>query len=251
MNQLISLFGVSVAAVTWAEALERVSGWAAKGESKAVVFMNVHSLMTGEKDPGYRQVLAEADFVLADGAPIAWLMRFKGCRGQQRINGPDFMWRYLALAERRLEPVFLLGGTETTLAALEVRLKQAFPRLPLVGAVSPPFRALDAAESEDLLRTIEASGARTVWVSLGCPKQERWIHAHQGRLSAVMLGVGAAFNYHAGTLRRAPLWMQRSGLEWAYRLLHEPRHLWRRYLSTHSRFLFALIRSAMEPLFRA
>ena len=235
------ILNTPVCALSFEEALETVALWASQRESRCVVFLNVHSLMTGHSDPSFRSVLDRADRVLPDGAPIAWLLKLQGYRRQQRLNGPDFMWRYLANASLRKEKIFLLGGTPETLAALRFRIETRFKGLVVAGSFSPPFRPLTLEEDDLIVQAIHDSGAQTVWVGLGCPKQERWMINHQGKIRAVMLGVGAAFNYHAGTLQRAPRWMQQAGLEWAYRLAREPRALWRRYLVTNSLFLWRVL----------
>lgn len=224
-------------AVDWRSALERVSGWAARGESRYVCICNVHSVVTSRQEAGFASVVAGADMATPDGAPVAWMLRKLGFEGQQRINGPDLMWKYCELAASRGEAIFLYGGTDETLAILQPRLLAAFPGLKIAGAISPPFRALTAEEDAADVAAINASGVGTVWVSLGCPKQEQWMAAHRGRVKAVMIGVGAAFDYHAGTIQRAPLWMQRNGLEWLHRLASEPGRLWKRYLVTNSLFI--------------
>jgi N-acetylglucosaminyldiphosphoundecaprenol N-acetyl-beta-D-mannosaminyltransferase len=155
------------------------------------------------------------------------------------------MWKYCALAAHRGESIYLYGGEPETLGTLQRRLVQEFPGLRVAGAYSPPFRTLTAAEDATAVASINASGAGTVWVSLGCPKQETWMAAHRGRVNAVMIGVGAAFDYHAGTVRRAPLPVQRLGLEWLYRLISEPRRLWRRYLITNTLFVLGAARQLM------
>lgn len=177
-----------------------------------------------------------------DGAPVAWLISKQSGCAQQRINGPDLMWNYLADGVELGGPVFLYGATEETLRTLRTRLADAFPNLTIAGTYSPPFRLLTTAEDDVVVDIINSSGATTVWVSLGCPKQEKWMAEHRGRIQAVMIGVGAAFDYHAGTLKRAPLWMQRNGLEWLHRLASEPRRLWRRYLVTNTMFILLAIR---------
>ena len=177
-----------------------------------------------------------------DGAPIAWMLRRLGFKGQARINGPDLMWRYCKQAAQSAEPIYLYGGTLQTLDLLQRRLLEHFPTLKIVGAYSPPFRPLSEDEDATVVEAINDSGAKIVWVSLGCPKQEIWMAAHRGRVNAVMVGVGAAFDYHAGTIRRAPVWMQNYGLEWLYRLMSEPRRLWRRYFVTNSLFLIGAVR---------
>lgn len=241
----IAVLGQPLDALSWDEALGRIGAWAAARESRYVCISNAHSVVTGGQDPAFGQLLREADLVTPDGAPVAWMMRRQGVPGQQRINGPDLMWRYCEQAGRRGEAIYLYGGSEATLSLLQQRLRAAFPGLVIAGAASPPFRAPTPAELARDVEAINASGAGTVWVSLGCPKQEQWMAAQRGRVQAVMIGVGAAFDYHAGTLRRAPAWMQRAGLEWLHRLASEPRRLWRRYLVTNSLFIWGAARQLL------
>ena len=228
--------------VTWSGALARLSAWAARRDSRVVCITNVHSVVTARSDANFQRVLQEADLVTPDGAPVAWMMRRLGARGQERINGPDLMLKYCELAAQRGEPMYFYGSTPQTLEKLKVALQARFPGLVVAGAYSPPFRALSAQEDEAIVEAINGSGARTVWVGLGCPKQETWMAAHRGRIHAVMVGVGAAFDYHAGTIQRAPLWMQRHGLEWLHRLCSEPGRLWRRYLFTNTAFVLGAAR---------
>lgn len=236
------ILGAFIDAPDWKTALERVSGWAARGESRYVCICNVHSVVTTGQDDEFSRVVSEADMATPDGAPVAWMLRKLGFAGQQRINGPDLMWKYCEQASKRGESIFLYGGSDETLAILQPKLLAAFPGLKIAGAISPPFRALSAEEDAADVAQMNASGAGTVWVSLGCPKQEKWMAAHRGRINAVMIGVGAAFDYHAGTIVRAPLWMQRYGLEWFHRLCSEPGRLWRRYLVTNTLFVLGAIK---------
>jgi len=211
-----------------------------------VCICNVHSVVTASRDAAFGRVVNEADMSTPDGAPVAWVLRRLGHIGQQRINGPDLMWRYCEQAEARGEPVFFYGGTEETLAQLKLKLLTAFPALTVAGSISPPFRALTPDEDTAIVEQINASGAGVVFVSLGCPKQELWMAAHRGRIHAVMIGVGAAFDYHAGTIKRAPKWMQDCGLEWFHRLVSEPRRLWKRYLVTNTLFVLGAARLLMR-----
>lgn len=222
--------------VGWNEALVRIRNWADRRESRYVCICNVHSVVSVSQDAEFRRVVNEADMATPDGAPVAWMLRQLGFVGQERINGPDLMWKYFEAATCG-EPIFLYGGTETTLAALHDRLLTAFPSLKIAGMISPPFRPLSVAEDAAMVARINASGAGIVFVGLGCPKQEKWMASHRGRISAVMVGVGAAFDYHAGTVRRAPRWMRQNGLEWLHRLCCEPRRLWKRYLVTNIIFI--------------
>lgn len=233
-----SVIGAPIDAVGWSQALARLAGWAAARQSRYVCICNVHSVVTARGDSAFARVLREADMATPDGAPVAWLMRRQGVAGQERINGPDLMWRYCAEAAHRHESIYLYGGQQDTLDILQRTLQEEFPGLQIAGAYSPPYRALSAEEDAAVVDAINASGAGTVWVSLGCPKQEKWMATHRGRINAVMIGVGAAFDYHAGTIQRAPLWMQRNGLEWLHRLCSEPRRLWKRYLVTNTLFIY-------------
>jgi N-acetylglucosaminyldiphosphoundecaprenol N-acetyl-beta-D-mannosaminyltransferase len=240
------VIGSAIDVLGWDEAIERLGAWSREHSSRVVCICNAHSLVTARQDPAFAQVLREAEMCTPDGAPVAWMLRRLGHAGQARINGPDLMGRYCAWAAGRGESIYLYGGSEETLALLQQRLHAAFPALRVAGAYSPPFRALSEAEDAAAVAAINASGAGTVWVSLGCPKQELWMQAHRGRVRAVMLGVGAAFDYHAGTIRRAPPWAQRAGLEWLHRLLSEPRRLWRRYLVTNTLFVLAAARQLLS-----
>lgn len=242
----VQVVGTPIDVISWADACNLIARWAANRESRYVCICNVHSVMTAYHKPDFLKVIKEADLATPDGAPVAWMLRRLGYHGQRRINGPDLMLRYCAQAELRGEGVFLYGNTPETLATLHENLQELFPSLKISGAYSPPFRPLTPEEDEDVVQRINASGARTVWVSLGCPKQERWMAAHHGRIQAVMVGVGAAFDYHAGTLRRAPVWMQRRGLEWLHRLWSEPIRLGPRYVVTNTQFLFHAIRQLFQ-----
>ena len=252
-----SVIGAPIDAITWGTALARISGWASRHESRYVCICNAHSVMTASHDEAFGRVVHEADMATPDGAPVAWMLRRLGHVGQERINGPDLMWRYCEAVQgmgSRLRGsdrhtngsgVFLYGSSEQTLATLKVKLLAAFPALDIAGAISPPFRPLTRDEDAAIVAQINASGAGVVFVSLGCPKQELWMAAYRGRLHAVMIGVGAAFDYHAGTIRRAPKWMQDCGLEWLHRLASEPGRLWRRYLVTNTLFVLGAARQLL------
>jgi N-acetylglucosaminyldiphosphoundecaprenol N-acetyl-beta-D-mannosaminyltransferase len=240
------VIGAPIDVVHWGGAVATILRWAAAGESRYVCACNVHSVVTAQRDPALAASVRGADMVLPDGAPVAWLMRKCGYPAQRRVTGPDLMWRYFAAAAVYGESIFLYGSAPETLQRLQQRIGQSFPGLRIAGAHSPPFRELSADEEREVVELINASGATTVWVSLGCPKQELWMAQHRDRLRAVTVGVGAAFAFHAGTARRAPRWMQRLSLEWLHRLLSEPRRLWRRYLSTNGVFVVAALRQVLR-----
>lgn len=223
-------------------ALQRIVEWAQRGESRMICLVNAHSAVTAARSKGHAAVLAASDLNLADGAPVAWLMRRCGAMGQKRISGPDLMLRLTEVASRTGLPVYLLGGGDDTLVQLHHALQARWPELLIAGAFSPPFRRWDARDREQIEQSVAKSGARIVFVGLGCPKQESWMASQHGRLPAVLIGVGAAFDFHAGRLKRAPLWMQVSGLEWLHRLLQEPRRLGPRYLVTNTLFVAGALR---------
>lgn len=216
---------------------QRVLAWGRVRDSRYVAVCNAHVVVTATTLESYRQVINDADLAIPDGAPVAWMMRRLGASGQRRVTGPDLMWALCESCAHSHLPIYLLGGSEKTLRMLSERLSAAFPGLLIAGVAAPPFRPLTPAEDSDLVSQVNASGAALVFVALGCPKQEAWMAAHKGRIAGVMLGVGAAFDFHAGTVRRAPHWIQRVGMEWFHRLLSEPRRLWRRYLVTNTLFV--------------
>ncbi|MEY4750071.1 MAG: hypothetical protein RIQ60_2285 [Pseudomonadota bacterium] len=242
----LPVIGAPIDALSTEQAIRRISEWGRAGESRYVCICNVHSVVTASQDPAYQQVIANADMATPDGAPVAWMLRRMGAQGQTRVSGPDLMLDYCEHAARTGESIFLFGSTQNTLDDLTRALQQRWPALRIAGALSPPFRASTAEEDAEYVHAINASGAGTVWVSLGCPKQERWMAEHRGRINAVMIGVGAAFDFHAGTMARAPAWMRSNGLEWLHRLICEPRRLWKRYLLTNTAYLIASARQLLR-----
>jgi N-acetylglucosaminyldiphosphoundecaprenol N-acetyl-beta-D-mannosaminyltransferase len=244
IRKKVSVLGVFVDVLDWDLALRKIKVWGSQRDSRYVCICNVHSIVTTSSDIEFYDAVHNADMATSDGAPIAWFMRKLGYTQQQRINGPDLMWRYCLEANRQEDwpSIYLYGAREETLRLLQQKLADQFPKLKIAGAYSPPFRVLNSHEERFVINDINDSGAGVIWVSLGCPKQEKWMAAQQGKVKGVMIGVGAAFDYHAGTVVRAPLWMQHSGLEWLHRLCSEPRRLWRRYLVTNTIFILKVIR---------
>jgi N-acetylglucosaminyldiphosphoundecaprenol N-acetyl-beta-D-mannosaminyltransferase len=235
-----SVLGLPVDTVTGSQAAQIIFDWAARHESRTVCLCNTDSLVRGMRDERHARSLTSADLVLPDGAPVAWAAGEVEGHKQPRVPGPDLMWDCCARAADLRVPVFLYGGTPTTLDRLQQRLRASLPKIEIAGAISPPFRQLSPEEDTSIVDQINRSGAGLVWVGLGCPKQEAWLAAHRGPVHAVMLGVGAAFDFHAGTVKRAPEWMQHHGLEWLYRLGQDPRRLARRYLVGNSLFMIAV-----------
>ena len=200
--------------------------------------------MKANKDPEFKTVVETADLFVPDGFSVLWLARRKGYPLKRRASGADLMWDFCELAQRKGYSSFFYGDTEDTLSALTARLKQAFPGLRIAGTHSPPFRELTHEEDEEVVRKINESKADVVWIGLGLPKQERWMYDHREKLDVpVAVGVGAAFKFISGRVRRAPTWAGDHGLEWLWRLAHEPRRVWRRVFVDGPHFA---IRLAME-----
>jgi N-acetylglucosaminyldiphosphoundecaprenol N-acetyl-beta-D-mannosaminyltransferase len=197
-------------------------------------------VMEAHDDPKFRDLVNGADLVVPDGMPLVWALRRQGLPWVDRIYGPDLMLEACFLASRRGILVGLYGSTPEVLRRLATNLQERYPGLIIAYAFSPPFRALTPEEDAEILEDLRRSGIGLLFVGLGCPRQETWMAQRRGQVPAVMLGVGAAFDFHAGTLPQAPGWMQRAGLEWLFRFKQEPRRLWKRYLKHNTRFLALL-----------
>lgn len=234
----VNVLGVGVSAINMGQALQIIDDWVAKGERQYVCVTGVHGVMESQRDPELRRIHNRAGLVTPDGMPLVWISHLRGQRHVRRVYGPDLL---LAVCEHSAGlgyRHFFYGGEPGVADALALRLQERFPGLVVAGTYSPPFAVVTAEEDARINDMIAKSGADVVWVGLGTPKQERWMGAHAGKAgSAVMIGVGAAFDFHAGRKRQAPPWMQRSGLEWLFRLLMEPRRLWRRYLVNNPQFV--------------
>ena len=226
-----------VDATSYEGASRLVAQWASGGEPRYVCVANVHSTIVGRNEPDFRLLVNAADLVTPDGMPLVWMLRLLGIPNATRVYGPTLTLHVCEEAARVGIPVGFYGATEDVIEALSERLRERFPALVVAYAHAPPFRALSDDEDAAIVRDIVASKAQILFVGLGCPKQERWMQEHRSRLPVVQIGVGAAFDFHAGHVRQAPLWVQQSGFEWLFRLLMEPGRLWRRYLTTNPRFM--------------
>ena len=212
---------------------------------------NVHSVMSARRDPVLADALHSADIATPDGVPLVWTLR-RTCRPEQeRVYGPDLMRLALLDVDGRAWRHYLYGSTSETLERLQQSISEFAPNATIVGTYSPPFRALTPEEDAQDAERILASGADIVWVGLGMPKQELWMHRMSGELPGVALaGVGAAFDFLAGVVEEAPAWMQRAGLEWLYRLGREPRRLWRRYVWNNPAFVVLVVQQLIAQRLR-
>lgn len=247
----IPLLGMWLDTISYAATLELVIVWAHALESRYVCIANVHVLMQAFDSVEYQQIVNSADLVTPDGVPLVWMMRLKGQRGQQRVYGPTLMLHVLESATKEKIPVGFYGSKPEVLDALAKRMQARYEGLNVAYSCSPPFGAVSKEEDAVIVDEINRSGTRILFVGLGCPKQEIWMAEHRGVVNAVMLGVGAAFDFHAGVKAQAPAWMQKVGLEWFFRLYSEPGRLWRRYLYHNPRFIFLAVADLLGLIKRA
>ena len=235
------VLGVNVLASSYAEVVRKCTEWAHRGESRSVLFVNVHVIMEARDNPKLLEHVNHADMANPDGVPVVWTLQAFGARNATRVYGPDATVALLEAAQESGIPIGFYGGTESTLSKLIAEVEERFPGVNIVFRMSPPFRTLSDEEDEAVVRQITDSGVRWLFVGLGCPKQEHWVCEHRGRIPAVLLAVGAAFDFIAGTKPQAPRWMMRTGLEWAFRFATEPRRLAGRYLKSNPRYMLLVV----------
>lgn len=234
------ILNIPIDVISWDEIISCISLWAKERSTRIICICNVHSVITAQNNTEFRASILNSDIATPDGAPLAWVIRKYGHKNQNRINGPDLMWRYCEHIQNKEESIFIYGSSKDSLSLLIKNLLYSFPNIKIAGSFSPPYRQLTTEEDQVITNKINESGASVVWVGLGCPKQEIWMSSHYNKIHAVMIGVGAAFDYHAGTIKRAPIWMQRYGMEWFFRMISEPKRLMRRYIVTNSLFIVGI-----------
>lgn len=224
------ILGVRVDAIQIPEVVDQMEQWIANGRTcHCIVFSTLHGISEANKDPEYKRIVNRADRVVADGMPLVWLGRLHGHSMRKRVYGPEVMETFCRETGSGYRH-FFYGGAPGVAAKLAAQLEKQF-HIVVAGSCSPPFRELTVEEDNALIGQVHDAVPDVLWVGLGAPKQERWMHDHRLRLRVpVLMGVGAAFDLNCGRLRQAPEWMRENGLEWIFRLLVEPRRLWRRYL---------------------
>lgn len=229
-QQRADILGVGVSAITLEDAVGTIEGWIEGRRHNYVCVTGAHGIMECQHNERLRQIHNGAGLVTPDGMPLVWVSHMLGRKSTRQVYGPDLMRRMTSVSARRGYRQFYFGGAPGVAEKLRRALIAAHPALEVAGSICPPFRDATAEEDRDTVAAINAARPDIVWVGLSTPKQEFWMADHLGRIEApVMIGVGAAFDFLAGTKRQAPIWMQRSGLEWLFRLSTEPRRLWRRY----------------------
>ncbi len=240
-SERVNILGVGVSAVNMDQALERIRGWVGARERHYVCVCPVHSIMECRRSDEVRQIFNAAGMVTPDGMPVVWVARRSGFPHVRRVYGPDLMLAELEQSELLGHRHFFYGGGRGVAERLAAAMRKRFPRVTIAGVVEPPFAPLDELCTPQTADLINGAQPDVVWVGMSSPKQDRWMARMRGLLEApVLIAVGAAFDFHSGAVKQAPVWMQRSGLEWAYRLGTDPARLWRRYLIDNPWFLWEL-----------
>jgi len=215
-----------------------------KGEY--LCFSNVHTTVMAQEEEDYLQVQNSSLLSLPDGGPLSVIAQKRGFKEAERVTGPDFMMEIFKVSEEKGYSHFFYGSTQETLDELKKNLRNRFPKLNIVGMISPPFRPLTEEESIKITNEINETNPDFLWVGLGAPKQEVWMYNHKSKINSLMVGVGAGFDYHANKIQRAPSIMQKYSLEWLYRLIQDPKRLFKRYLQTNTKFIFYILRDKIS-----
>jgi N-acetylglucosaminyldiphosphoundecaprenol N-acetyl-beta-D-mannosaminyltransferase len=246
--ETVPILGVPLALTDYDRVLAWIDEMVARRERGYVCVANVHTVMAFSEDPALRDAVLGSSLNLPDGQPLVWAVNALGYDLGSRVYGPELMLRACARAATTGHRLYLYGGhNQGALVELALNLRRRYPGVRIVGGYSPPHRALHEDERAAVADEINRSGADVVWVGIGVPKQEKWMAQMREAIEApVLVGVGAAFDFHAGRVPQAPNWMQEAGLEWAYRLVREPRRLWRRYMRYNPRFVGSFARQLVE-----
>jgi N-acetylglucosaminyldiphosphoundecaprenol N-acetyl-beta-D-mannosaminyltransferase len=231
------------------EHIDQICKWAKNNHSAYTCFANVHMIVEANSDDQFLEVVQQADLVVTDGIPLTWLLNIEYGLKQERVAGMDMLPELLKESESQQIPVYFFGGTEQMLDQTKSYIHKNYPGLQISGMYSPPFRQMKFEEDENIINTINNSGAQLVIVILGCPKQEKWMSSMKGKIFASMVGIGGALPVMIGLQKRAPLWMQNAGLEWLFRLYKEPVRLFKRYFVTNSLFIYMSVRQCLSSKF--
>lgn len=238
------ILGVNIAITNMQDTVKLIVEQIDELQGNFICLSNVHTTVMSQKDEEYRNIQNSAFLALPDGSPLSLEQRLRGYRMAEQVAGPDLMAELWKATENTEISHYFYGSTPETIEALEKNLKKEYPGIKIAGMEAPPFRPLTEAEDAEAVARINQSGAAIVWVGLGAPKQEKWMYEHRGKVNALMLGVGAGFDFHAGTVKRAPAWMRKHYLEWLYRLIQDPKRLWKRYVQTNGKFLLISVKDA-------
>ncbi|HEX4286659.1 MAG TPA: WecB/TagA/CpsF family glycosyltransferase [Terracidiphilus sp.] len=235
----VNILGIGISVLDMHEAVRETERFLGSGQQGFICAVDAHSIVESLRDQKHKQSLNRANLTVADGMPLVWIGRLRGNDTMGRVYGPDFLIEVCRVSEQRGWRHFFYGGAPGVAEKVSERLRARFPELRIAGTSTPPYRPLTVAEEYELAARIEQANVDILWIGLGAPKQERFMADHCGKLHCrLMVGVGAAFDFHAGVVKEAPRWLHRTGLQWAYRLIREPRRLGRRYLACIPSFMW-------------
>ena len=236
-----NILGVNIAVTNINDIVKYIENNLKELEGKYICVSNVHTTVTAYEDEEYRNIQNCAAIVLPDGGPLSSICRKRGFIDAERVTGPDLMGEIFRISEEKGYTHYFYGSTDETLCALKEKLSQKYPKLKILGVYSPPFNKQVILESNNKIDEINNLNPDFIWVGLGAPKQEKWMYLHKDKISGLMIGVGAGFDYYADNIKRAPKWMQENSLEWLYRLIQDPKHLFKRYMVTNTKFIWRAI----------
>lgn len=237
----VNILGVDIAAINMDWLLDFTNTHVKELSGDYICVANVHTTVTASDDPEYLAVQNGGIMAIPDGGPLSSVGRKRGAENMERTTGPSYMGEILKISTEKGYRHYFYGSTPETLEKLKENLSRDYPGIQIVGMYSPPFRTLTDDEDKEIISTINEANPDFLWIGLGAPKQEKWMAAHQGKVKGLMVGVGAAFDYFAGNIERAPEWMQKANLEWVYRLLQDPKRLFKRYLVTNTKFIWNVV----------
>ena len=237
-----NILGVNIAVTNLSETVRYIEEKLEELRGNYICLSNVHTTITAYEEEEYMEIQNGGALALPDGNPLSIVSKRRGFKNAKRVAGPDLMGALFKESEVKGYNHYFYGSTEETLKLLKINLKYKYPKLNIVGIYSPPFKSEVSLENEDVLNEINFNNSDFLWVGLGAPKQEKWMYIHKNRVNAIMIGVGAGFDYYAENIKRAPIWMQKLSLEWFYRLIQEPKRLFIRYLRTNIKFIWKVIR---------
>jgi len=244
----VDVLGVKLSAINMNRALDLAQAWIETGRSAYICMTGVHGVMETQSDPHLRRVLNEALINAPDGMPMSWVGWLRGHTQMNRVYGPDFMTHFCRLSVSKAYRHYLYGGQPGVAHALKATLENRFPGLQIVGTFTPPFRSLTQDEEADLLNDLQETKPDILWVGLSTPKQECFMAEYLDRLGVpLLIGVGAAFDFHTGRIRESPGWIKAAGLQWLHRLLQDPRRLWKRYLRNNPAFIWKVTLQFLRP----
>ena len=240
---ICNIMGVNIAAINMKWLLDYLEKNLSNLKGDYICVSNVHTTVTSYEEPSYCAIQNGGIMAIPDGGPLSSLGRKRGFVMMERTTGPSLMGELFKISAKRGYRHYFYGSTEETLDKLKNKLQEYYPEIQIAGMYSPPFRALSIEEDNEVIEKINETNPDFVWIGLGAPKQEKWMFDHQGSINGLMIGVGAGFDYYAENIKRAPMWMQKHNLEWVYRLVQDPKRLFKRYWSTNTKFIWnAMIR---------